>query len=128
MAKELSPQEAIERAQRALDDRLTSVRELAESRQKLADVREASAARIAEVEREEREKVAAAERDDARAYSATIDAGWTPAELRKIGFAEAAQKRAPRKRQARKSTSSEAAATPPADAAENDGERQSYGG
>ena len=67
MAKELSPQEAIERAQRALDDRLTSVRELAESRQKLADVREASAARIAEVEREEREKVAAAERDDARA-------------------------------------------------------------
>ena len=80
MAKELSPQEAIERAQRALDDRLTSVRELAESRQKLADVREASAARIAEIEREEREKVAAAERDDARAYSATIDAGWTPAQ------------------------------------------------
>ncbi len=37
-------------------------------------MREASAARIAEVEREEREKVAAAERDDARAYSATIDA------------------------------------------------------
>ena len=91
-------------------------------------MREASAARIADVEREEREKVAAAERDDARAYSATIDAGWTPAELRKIGFAEAAQKRAPRKRQARKSTSSEAAATPPADAAENGGEGQSYGG
>ena len=57
---------------------LTSVRELAGSRQNLADVREASAARIAEVEREEREKIAAAERDDARAYSATIDAGWTP--------------------------------------------------
>jgi hypothetical protein len=128
MAKELSPQEAIERAQRALDDRLTSVRELAESRQKLADVREASAARIAEVEREEREKVAAAERDDARAYSATIDAGWTPAELRKIGFAEAGKKRAPRQRAARKSSSSEAAATPPADATENGGEGQSYGG
>lgn len=128
MAKELSPQEAIERAQRALDDRLTSVRELAESRQKLADVREASAARIAEVEREEREKVAAAERDDARAYSATIDAGWTPAELRKIGFAEAGKKRAPRQRAARKSSSSEAAATPPADAAENGGEDRSYGG
>ncbi|MFF7684504.1 hypothetical protein ACFZA2_17270 [Microbacterium sp. NPDC007973] len=127
MAKELSPQEAIERAQRALDDRLTSVRELAESRQKLADVREASAARIAEVEREEREKVAAAERDDARAYSATIDAGWTPAELRKIGFAEAGKKRAPRQRAARKSSSSEAAATPPADAADNGGESQSYG-
>lgn len=128
MAKELSPQDAIERAQRALDDRLTSVRELAESRQKLADVRAASAARIAEVELEEREKVAAAERDDARAYSATIDAGWTPAELRKIGFTVAAQKRAPRKRQARKPTSNEAAATPPADAAENGGEGQSYGG
>ena len=127
MAKELSPQEAIERAQRALDDRLTSVRELAESRQKLADVREASAARIAEIEREEREKVAAAERDDARAYSATIDAGWTPAELRKIGFVEAGKKRAPRQRAARKSSSSEAAATPPADAADNGGEGQSYG-
>lgn len=128
MAKELSPQEAIERAQRALDDRLTSVRELAESRQNLADVREASAARIAEVEREEREKLAAAERDDARAYSATIDAGWTPAELRKIGFADASQKRAPRKRNARKSTTGAAAATPPADAAENDGDGQSHGG
>lgn len=128
MAKELSPQEAIERAQRALDDRLASVRALAESRQKLADVRDASAARIAEVEREEREKVAAAERDDARAYGATIDAGWTPAELRKIGFTEAAQKRAPRKRQTRKSTSSEAAATPPADAAQGGDESQSYGG
>ncbi|MEX0153811.1 hypothetical protein [Microbacterium sp. LMI1-1-1.1] len=124
MAKELSPQEAMERAQRALDDRLTSVRELAESRQKLANVREASAARIAEVEREEREKVAAAERDDARAYSSTIDAGWTPAELRKIGFTEAGKKRAPRQRAARKSSSNEAAATPPADASES----QSYGG
>lgn len=128
MAKELSPREAVERAQRAMDDRLTSVRELAESRQNLADVREASAARVAEVEREEREKVAAAERDDARAYSATIDAGWTPAELRKIGFAEAAQKRKPRARTARKSTSNEAAATPPADAADNGGEGESYGG
>ncbi|WP_298877429.1 hypothetical protein [uncultured Microbacterium sp.] len=127
MAKELSPQEAIERAQRAMEDRLTSIRKLAESRQALADTREASAARIAEVEREEREKVAAAERDDARAYSATLDAGWTPAELRKIGFAEAAQKRKPRARTARQSTPTQAVATPPADAATSGDEGQSYG-
>ncbi len=128
MAKELSPEEAVERAQRAMDNRLTSVRELAQSRQNVANVRAESAARLAEVEREEREKVDAAERDDARAYSAAIDAGWTPAELRKIGFAEAGKKRAPRQRNARKSSSGEAAATPPADAAENGGEGQSYGG
>ncbi len=110
-----------------MEDRLTSIRKLAESRQALADTREASAARIAEVEREEREKVAAAERDDARAYSATLDAGWTPAELRKIGFAEAAQKRKPRARTARQSTPTQAVATPPADAATSGDEGQSYG-
>lgn len=91
-------------------------------------MREASAARIAEVEREEREKIAAAERDDARAYSATIDAGWTPAELRKIGFAEAAQKRKPRTRTARKAASSEAATTQPADTTTGGDDGQSYGG
>lgn len=102
MAKELSPEEAVERAQRAMDNRLTSVRELAHSRQNVANVRTESAARLAEVEREEREKVDAAERDAARAYSAALDAGWTPAELRKIGFAETGKKRAPRQRAARK--------------------------
>lgn len=117
----------MERAQRAMDNRLTSVRELAQARQNVANVRAESAARLAEVEREEREKVDAAERDDARAYGAAIDAGWTPAELRKIGFAEAGKKRAPRQRSARKSSSSGAAAPPPADAAENGGEGQPYG-
>lgn len=128
MAKELSPEEAVERAQRAMDNRLTSVRELARSRQEVANVRAESAARLAEFEREEREKVDAAERDDARAYSAAIDAGWTPAELRKIGFAEAGKKRAPRQRNARKSSSSEAATTPPADAATGGNEGQSHDG
>ena len=128
MAKEISPEEAVERAQRAMDNRLTSVRKLAESRQNVESVRTGAAARIAELERQERRKIEEAEREDASAYSAAIDAGWTPAELRKIGFAEAGKKRAPRQRQARKSTSSEVAATPPADAAENGGEGQSYGG
>ncbi|MET2012983.1 hypothetical protein ABXJ56_15675 [Microbacterium chocolatum] len=119
MAKELSPEEAVERAQRAMDHRLASVRELAMSRQNVANVRAASAARLAQVEREEREKVDAAERDDVRAYSAAIDAGWTSAELRKIGFAEAGKKRTPRQRPARRSSSSAATTTTPADAAEN---------
>lgn len=126
MAKELSPEEAVERAQSAMENRLASVRELAQSRQNVATVRAESAARLAEVEREEREKIDAAERDDARAYSAAIDAGWTPAELRKIGFAEAGKKRAPRQRTARKSSSSDAPASQPA--ADSGGEGQSYGG
>lgn len=127
MAKELSPEEAVERAQRAMNDRLNSIRTLAESRQNLTDVREASAARIAQVEREEREKVAAAERDDARAYSATLDAGWTASELRKIGFADTTQKRKPRARSARKSEPLEAADATPVDAAHGSDEGQHYG-
>lgn len=127
MAKELSPEEAVERAQRAMNDRLNSIRTLAESRQNLTDVREASAARIAQVEREEREKIAAAERDDARAYSATLDAGWTATELRKIGFADTAQKRKPRARAARKSEPTEATDAPPVDAGHGGDEGHHYG-
>lgn len=128
MANELSPEEAVERAQRAMNDRLTSVRTLAEHRQALADVRERVIARIAKAERLAAEELAEAERSDARAFAAAISAGWTPAELRKIGFAEASHKRAPRKRQPRKSSSNEAAATPPANAATSGEEVQPHGG
>lgn len=103
MAKELSVEEAIERAQRIQEGRIGTIRGLAEARQNLADVRESVVTRLAEVERETAEQVAAAEREDVKQYGAAQAAGWSVEELRKVGYAEPAKKVRVRKRQARKS-------------------------
>lgn len=100
MAKELTVDEAVERASRVQQARIESIRELARGRQALADVRTDAARRVAELERENAERIGAAEREDVRLFGAATKAGWTADELRKIGFDEPEkQRRVARRRQ-----------------------------
>ena len=131
MPRELTVEEAVERARRAQEDRITAIRTLAEARQSLADVREETARRVAEVQREAAEQVAAAEREDVKQYNAALAAGWSGEELRKIGYAEPDKKARVRKRASRRSPSRAAhdqrpdgASSPPADStpAHSDGQ------
>jgi len=122
MPRELTVEEAVERARRAQEDRITAIRTLAEARQSLADVREETARRVAEVQRQAAEQVAAAEREDVKQYSAALSAGWSPDELRKIGYAEPDKKARVRKRTARRATGSAADEAPRSAPPAQDGE------
>lgn len=102
MAKTPTPEEAIERARRAQDERIESVRLLAVARQKVDDVREATARERAELEARIAERVAEAEREDVKAYSAATAAGWSADELRRIGFVEPEKKARARRRSTRR--------------------------
>jgi len=93
MAAELTVDEAVERATRAQEARIESIRDLAKGRQSLADVKADAAQRLANLERENAERISAAEREDVRLYSAATKAGWTTDELRKIGFDQPAKQR-----------------------------------
>ncbi|MBF4636202.1 hypothetical protein ITJ38_17465 [Agreia pratensis] len=106
MAKELSVEEAVQRAQQLQEDRIGAIRGLAQGRQSLADTRDEAGRKLAEVERETAELVAAAEREDSRLYAAALAAGWSAEELRKVGYQEPDKKARVRKRQTRKTTSS----------------------
>ncbi|PPF83304.1 hypothetical protein C5E07_11470 [Pseudoclavibacter sp. RFBJ3] len=103
MARELSVEEAVQRAQQLQEDRIGAIRGLAEARQNLADTRDDAARRLAEVQRETAELIAAAEREDVKRYAAAQSAGWSADELRKVGYPEPEKKTRVRKRQARKS-------------------------
>ena len=108
MAKELTVEEAVERAQRAQDGRINAIRELAAARQSLADAREEGDARIAQVQREVAESTAVAEREDVRQYGAAQAAGWSTEELRKIGYPEPDKKKRTRARSGRTPAAQEA--------------------
>ena len=110
MATQLTPEEAIERARRLQDDRLAAVRTVAEARQALSDVREETARELADLQARIAEQIATAEREDVRAYSAALSAGWSADELRKIGFSEPDKKAHTRRRSTRKPASSSARA------------------
>jgi hypothetical protein len=71
MAKNPTAEEAIERARALQDSKIEAVRVLAESNQNVTDARE---------------RATEAEREYVRVFGAAISAGWTPEELRKIGF------------------------------------------
>lgn len=118
MAKTLSVEEAEARANQLQQERLSAIRGLAEARQNVVDVRADADRRRAELERELAASVSDAERDDVLRYNAALSAGWTDAELRKIGFDEPDKKQRTRKRAARKQTSSQSA---PASANESAG-------
>lgn len=105
MPTQLTPDEAIERARRLHDDRLTAVRSVPEARQSLNDVRDETAHELADLQARIAERIAAAEREDVRAYSAALSAGWSADELRKIGFSEPDKKARTRRRSTRKPTS-----------------------
>ena len=123
MAKELTIEEAVERAQRAQDGRINAIRELAAARQSLADAREEGEARIAQVQREVAESTAAAEREDVRQYGAAQAAGWSADELRKIGYPEPDKKKRTRARSSSKPAAQEAPSkTAQGDAGRSDGE------
>jgi len=112
MATQLTPEEAIERARRLQEDRLSAVQAVAEARQSVTDVREETARELAELQARIADRVSAAERDDVRAWNAALSAGWSADELRKIGFAEPDKKARTRRRSTRKpSTSTTPSAT-----------------
>lgn len=104
MATQLTPEEAIERARRLQEDRLTAVQTVAEARQAVTDVREETARELAELQARIADRVSAAERDDVRAWNAALSAGWSADELRKIGFAEPDKKARTRRRSTRKTS------------------------
>ena len=93
MAKPPTPAEALEAARRLQEDQLAAVKVLAEAQQRQEDVRAETEARIAEVQRAADEQRAAASRGLTQAFSAALKAGWTEADLRKIGYPNPAEKR-----------------------------------
>lgn len=103
MATTPTPEEAVERARRTQDARIEAVRALAQSRQDLADERAQSDRERAALESQIKERLREFEALDVKAYSAATSAGWTPEELRKIGFTEPEKKRRVRRRAASKS-------------------------
>lgn len=65
-------------ARALLDSRIKSVEELVQARQRVTDLKE---------------QLAAAERDDKRAYIKATRDGWSPEELKKLGLEPAAADR-----------------------------------
>ncbi|MEU2201683.1 hypothetical protein [Isoptericola sp. NPDC019482] len=120
MAKTPTPEEAIERARQAQEDRISAIRVLAEARQSVADLREQTARELAELQASIDKRIGDAERSDLKAYNAAIAAGWSADELRKIGFPESEKKARARRRQSRKPTPS-AAPSGSSSAAPSDG-------
>lgn len=93
--------EAVDRATRAAQAKIESIRELAQARQALADIKTDAAQRVTELERDNAERIGAAEREDVRLYSAATKAGWSLDELHKIGFDQPAKvRRVARRKQA----------------------------
>ncbi|QTE30345.1 hypothetical protein [Pengzhenrongella sicca] len=109
MAKHLSPDDAAARAKALQDDRLNAIRTIAIARQAVADVREQTTRELTELQATITQRIGDAERDDVRAYNAAVSAGWTPDELRKIGFGEPDKKARVRRRAARRGTADTAA-------------------
>ena len=79
-----------------------AIRAVAEARQSITDVREETDRELAEFQRRITERIAAAEREDLRAFNAALSAGWTVDELRKIGFPEPDKKVRTRRRAAKR--------------------------
>lgn len=77
MAKNPTAEEAIERARALQERKIDAVRVLADASQNVSITRE---------------RAGAAERDYAQVFGNAITAGWTPEELRKIGFVETERK------------------------------------
>lgn len=98
MAKNLTPQQALEAARRANDARLQAVRILAEARQNVMDVRESSARDVEAAKAKAATEIRAAELADVKAWDAALRAGWQMPELRRIGFTEAEKRARVRRR------------------------------
>lgn len=110
MATTPTPEEAVERARLAQDQRIETVRKLAQARQELATEREEADRERANLEARIKERAQLFEAADVKAYSAATTAGWTPEELRKIGFPEPEKKRRVRRRSTARSKQQKTAA------------------
>lgn len=71
---------------------------LAQTRQELTNERESADRERAELEARLKDRMREHEAADVKAFSAATAAGWTPEELRKIGFPEPEKKRRVRRR------------------------------
>ncbi|WP_147301457.1 hypothetical protein [Calidifontibacter indicus] len=88
--------EITDKAQQLLNGRLESIRVLEEQ-----------SARVREV----RDLLAAAERAEGEAWSAAAGAGWTPAELKRLGFSQPPSRRGGRRPVSRRTDLSAAPTT-----------------
>lgn len=79
-------EEALERARQAQEDRIEAIRGLGQSRDALSRTRDDADRRMAELKSELDQFISEAEKKDRRAYQSAIKAGWSEAELRKIGY------------------------------------------
>ncbi|MEE1619744.1 hypothetical protein [Brachybacterium sp. J153] len=98
MATTPTPEEAVERARRAQDQRIEAVRVLAQARQNLTDERADADRRRADLEEQIKEGLRRVEAEDVKAFNAATAAGWTLEELRRIGLPEPEKKRRARRR------------------------------
>lgn len=87
----------MERARRTQDERVKSVGDVAEARQRLTDERAAADRERVALEARIKEQLRDAEAEDLRAFNRALKAGWTSAELKQIGFPEPEKKRARRR-------------------------------
>lgn len=103
MSAEIKIEDVMERARLAQDHRMSAIRAVAEARQGLLDVQAQTDQELNELRAKINQRVATAEREDVRAYNASLHAGWTAEELKKIGFTEPVKKTRARRRSPRKS-------------------------
>lgn len=102
-------EQAIERAKRVQADRISAIQSLAEARQSLKDVTEQADRERAELEARISEIVNEAERADRALYRNALKLGWTPTELKDIGFTEPPRARPARKRTAKRAPAKQSA-------------------
>lgn len=105
MTKTPSPEQVIEQAKRALDNRINSIRIAVEARQNLDDLVETVDRERAELEARISQQISDAHKVNVMAYNAAIRAGWSIEELRKIGLPQPKKTTKPRTRPARKPVS-----------------------
>lgn len=86
MAKLISVEEAITRAEQSQKNRLQAIREVAHARATLAERRDQHACELIELQKTQAQQIGELERADAAAYAAAEQAGWSRSELQKIGF------------------------------------------
>lgn len=93
------------------------MRVLAQARQELTNERESADRERAELEARLKDRMREYEAADVKAFSAATAAGWTPEELRRIGFPEPDKKRRVRRRSTARSKQQKTAADSTDDAA-----------
>lgn len=98
------------------------MRVLAQTRQDLIDERAAADRERAELEARLKERMREYEAADVKAFSAATASGWTPEELRKIGFAEPEKKRRVRSRSTARSKQQRTRPDPTEDSASESAE------